>query len=219
MLICRRMEREVRRIRAETNTTDEAYAKILAAQGKQLGLPKYFESETRLLGLPLFAMAWDGNRSDRYRARTVSAWIAVGDIAVSPFLAFGGVAIAPVAVGAVCVGVVSLSVVWGVALGVFALGTLAFGWWAIGCAAAGVKCAVGFAAIARDYAVGIAASATQVGSVAKEWVKTEWPADFARVMVHQMHWWIVGCIVIALALRVWRNRLQEPEAQPKEGRP
>ncbi|MEO8428087.1 MAG: RNA polymerase sigma factor [Verrucomicrobiota bacterium] len=215
MLMCQRMDREVKRIRIATNTTDEAYAKVLAVQGKQLRLPKYFESELRLLGLPLFAMAWGGNSSDRHRPRPVCGWIAVGDIAVSPFLAFGGVAAAPIAVGALTVGVLSLSVFWGVAFGVFALGSLAFGWWALGCAAVGVKCAVGFAAVARDYAVGIVASATEAGTTAKDWVKTQWLADFAEVMVHQMHWWILGCVAVALALalRVWRDRQQRRESQ------
>src|SRR5690606_12306343 len=150
--------------RTVTNTTDEDYARALAAQGKQLRLPKYFESQTRLLGLPLFAMAWGGASSDRYRARTVCGWIAIADVAVSPFLAFGGVAVAPIAVGASTVGVLSLSVFWGVALGVLAMGSLAVGWWALGCAAAGVKCAVGFAAVARDYAVGIVSSASEAGT-------------------------------------------------------
>lgn len=213
MLMCQRMDREVKRIRIATNTTDEAYAKVLAAQGKQLRVPKYFESKWRLLGLPLFAMAWGGNSSDRYRPRTVCGWIAVGDIAVSPFLACGGLAIAPIAVGAISVGVLSLSVFWGVAFGVFALGSLAFGWWALGCAAVGVKCAVGFAAVARDYAVGIVASATEAGTAAKDWVKTQWLADFVEVMVHQVHWWILGCVAVALALRVWRDRQQRRESQ------
>src|SRR4029453_13333472 len=153
------MNRGIKRIKIETNTTDEVYAKVLAAQGKSLRLPRYFESSLRFLGLPLFAMAWGGSESDSYRPRTVYGWLAVGDIAVSPFLAFGGVAVAPIAIGAITVGVLSLSVFWGVAFGGLAGGRLAFGWWALGCAAAGVKCAVGFAALARDYAVGIAASA------------------------------------------------------------
>src|SRR4030095_3393406 len=93
--VCHRMSRGVRRIRIETNTTDEVYAKVLAAQGKSLRLPRYFESSLRCLGLPLFAMAWGGSESDSYRPRTVYGWLAVGDIAVSPFLAFGGVAVAP----------------------------------------------------------------------------------------------------------------------------
>jgi hypothetical protein len=111
-------------------------------------------------------------------------------------------------------GVVSLSVFWGVAFGVFALGSLAFGWWALGCAAVGVKCAVGFAAVARDYAVGIVATAAEAGTAAaKDWVKTQWLADFVEVMVHQMHWWILGCVALALALRVWRDRKQSRQSQ------
>jgi hypothetical protein len=203
MLLCRLMDREVERIRIETDTTDETYAKVLAAQGRSLKLPKYFESKARLLGLPLFAIAW-GDQSG-YRPRKVCAWIAVGGIAVSPFLACGGFAFAPVAVGAVTVGVLSLSVFWGVAFGVLAVGSLAFGWWALGCAAAGVKCAVGFAAVARDYAVGIVTNPTATGTAAaKDWVKTQWLPDFVEVMVHQAHWWILLCVVIALGLRAWR---------------
>src|SRR5262245_13013054 len=126
IMLCQRLDRGVKRIRRETNTTDEACAEVWAAQGKQLALPKYFESKLRLLGLPLFAIAWGGYNSDAYRPRTVCGWLAVGDIAVSPFLALGGFAFAPVAVGAITVGVLSLSVFWGVAVGLLAAGSLAF---------------------------------------------------------------------------------------------
>jgi RNA polymerase sigma factor (sigma-70 family) len=211
--VCWRMDREVKRVRVETRTTDEAYAKVLAAQGKSLRLPKYFESKLRFLGLPLFAIAWGGSNSDRYRPRAVYAWLAIGDIAISPLLAFGGIAVAPIAVGAITVGVLSLSLFWGLALGVLAVGSVAFGWWALGCAAVGVKCAVGFAAVARDCAVGIVASATHTGDAAKNWVKTQWLADFTDVIVHQMHWWILGCVAVALALRVWRDRQQRRVSQ------
>lgn len=204
IFLCQRMDREVRRIRIETNSTDETYSKDLAAQGKQLRLPKYFESKTRLLGLPVFAIAWSSQSG--YRPRKVCGWLAVGDIAISPFLAFGGIAVAPIAIGAITVGVLSLSVFWGVAVGVLAVGSLAFGWWALGCAAAGVKCAVGFAALAREYAVGIAASAANTEAAAKEWVKTQWFSDFTEVMLHRAHWWILLCVAIALGLRVWRAR-------------
>ena len=205
--MCRRMEDEVQRIRLETNTGDEAFASILAVQGRQMSLPKFFESRASLLGLPLFAIAWGDQGMDRRRSRIVCGWLAVGDVAVSPFLAVGGVAVAPVAIGALTVGVLSLSLVWGAAFGVLAVGSLAFGWWALGCAAAGVKCAVGFAAIARDYAVGTAAAAAEAGTfAAKEWVRTQWLADFRRVMVHGLPWWILGCVAAALALRFWRAR-------------
>jgi RNA polymerase sigma factor (sigma-70 family) len=206
IMACQRLDRGVKRIRVETNTTDEVCAGVLAAQGKQLALPKYFESKLRFLGLPVIAIAWGGYNSDRYRPRTVCGWLAIGDIAISPFVAFGGFAIAPVAVGAITVGVLSLSVFWGVAVGVLSVGSLAFGWWALGCAAAGVKCAVGFGALARDYAVGIAASAANTGAPAKEWLTHHWLFDFADVMLHQAHWWILLCVVVALGLRVWRSR-------------
>jgi hypothetical protein len=206
IMACQRLDRGVKRIRRETNTTDDVCAEVLAAQGKQLALPKYFESRLRFLGLPLFAIAWGGHNSDAYRPRTVCGWVAVGDIAVSPFVAFGGFAVAPVAVGAITIGVLSLSVFWGVAIGLLAVGSLAFGWWALGCAAAGVKCAVGFGALARDYAVGIAASATNTDAAAKQWLAHQWLSDFADVMLHQAHWWILLCVAVALGLRVWRAR-------------
>lgn len=201
-----RMDRAIKRIRIETHTTDEEFACELAAQGKQLKQPKYFESKTRLLGLPLFAMAWGGYSSDRYRRRTVTAWIAIGDIAISPFIAFGGVALAPIAFGAISVGVLSLSVFWGVAVGVFALGSLAFGWWAVGCAAAGWKCAIGFAAMARDFALGIVANANEANTeIAKDWFRTGWLPDVSNVTIHYAHCWILGITIIAALLGWWRK--------------
>jgi len=218
--LCRRMDCEVKRLRIQTRTTDAEYAKVRAAQGREPRLPGYVESRQRLLGLPLLAVGWGGTDSVRDCPRTVCGWLAVGEIAVSPLLAFGGVAVAPIAVGAVAVGVLSLSLVWGLAVGVLAVGSLAFGWWALGCVAAGVKCAVGFAALARDYAVGIVTTATEAGTdAAKAWVRTEWLADFAAVLLHQAHWWILLCVGIALVLRGWlRWRARRPQAVgPLEG--
>lgn len=207
LLLCARMDREVRRIRIATHTTDEDYARILTTSGQQLLRPRFFESKTRLLGFPLFAMAWGGQRSVAHPARSTCAWIAVGDVAISPFVAVGGVAIAPIAMGAISIGILSLSVFWGVAVGVFALGSLAFGWWAIGCAAAAVKCAIGIAAVARDYAVGLVTSAREAGTgAAKDWVTTQGLADFEDAMVHHVHGWILAAIVWAVVLRLWRPR-------------
>lgn len=212
LLICQRMDREVLRIRQATNTTDDPHAKTLAAQGKQLGVTKYFQSKTHLLGLPLFAMSWGGYNSDRYRARKVCAWIAIGDVAISPLLACGGLTIAPISVGAISIGILSLSVFWGAAIGVLAFGSVAFGWWAIGCAAAGIKAAVGFAAIARDYSLGLIASASEANTAAaKSWFKTQWPADFHHLFVQQWPWWMIGCGLLALALHGWYQR------QPSRG--
>jgi hypothetical protein len=210
--LCRRMDREVQQIRRETNTTDEEYAVDLATRGKVLRLPKYIESKTRCFGLPLFAMTWGGYNSDQYRPRTVYGWVAIGDIAVSPFLAAGGVAVAPVAVGAISVGILSLSIFWGLAFGVLAFGSVAFGWWALGCAAAGWRCAVGFGAVARDYAVGMVAGAREANSVAaKEWVLGQWPAEVVEVMWGAIHWWVLLCLVLAGVLRWWKTRGVQPE--------
>lgn len=205
ILLCQRLDREVRRIRVETGTTDEAITKMTGAEGCTLSLPKYFESKLRFLGLPLFAIAWGGTNSDQYRARKVYAWLAVGDIAISPFMAVGGFAVGPIAIGAITIGVLSLSIFWGVAFGVLAVGGLGFGWWSLGCAAAGVKAAVGFAAIARDYAVGMVASAAQTGAPAKEWIAHQWWPDFLELMLHRSHWWILLCLVVALGLRAFRK--------------
>jgi hypothetical protein len=92
LLVCKRLDREVKRIRMETNTCDAECADELSVRGKKLRLPKYVESKTRLLGLPLFGMAWGGTSSDVYRPRNVIAWIAIGDIATSPFLVIGAMA-------------------------------------------------------------------------------------------------------------------------------
>jgi len=219
LLVCRRLDREVKRIRIETNTTDEAYGTVLAARGKQLRLPRYFESKMRFLGLPLFAMAWGGSSSDQYRPRAVHGWLAIGDIAISPLLAFGGLTLAPISVGAVSVGVLSLSIFWGVAVGVFALGSLAVGWWAVGFAAAGWKGALGFAAVARDFALGMAASANEANTqAAKDWFRTQWLADVSNLTINQTHWWIPGVMIAALAINLWRKHLSQRTVALREER-
>jgi RNA polymerase sigma factor (sigma-70 family) len=199
LFLCRRMDKAVADVRVATATTDEHCAPAWE-------FPRYVESRPRLLGLPLFAMEWGGHRMDHYRPGMVCAWIAVGDTAISPFLAFGGLAVAPIAVGAITVGVVSLSL-FGVAAGMFALGSLAFGWWAVGFGAAGIKAAAGIVAVARDFAVGLAVSAEEAGNqIAVEWFQSMWLADMRAVMLDSLHWWLLGCVGLALALSMWRNR-------------
>jgi hypothetical protein len=94
-----------------------------------------------------------------------------------------------------------------VAAGMFALGSLAFGWWAVGFGAAGIKAAAGIVAVARDFAVGLAVSAEEAGSqIAVEWFQSMWLADMRAVMLDSLHWWLLGCVGLALALSMWRNR-------------
>ena len=207
LLICARMDRQIARIRVATNTTDTDRALSVAAAGQPLGARQVL----RIADAPASAcryLPWHGGESNSVerRSRVVCGWIAVGDVAVSPLIACGGLAVAPIAMGAISVGIFSLSFLWGVAFGVFALGSLAFGWWAIGCAAAGVKCAVGFAALAREHAVGLVTRETKPGAVgALKWLKTQAMAELGQATVQLLPWLIVASIVIALALRFWRR--------------
>ncbi len=216
LVLCRRMELKVAQIRILTHTTDEEHARALAAEGKALRLPKSFVSDARFLGLPLVAMAWGGYESDQRQARTACGWLALGDVAFSPFLALGGVAVAPIALGGITVGVLSLSIFWGVAAGVVAVGSLAFGWWSFGCAAGAVKCAVGLAAVARDYAIGLAATAATTGAAAREWLAQHWADDLKEIILYQAHWWILLSLLLALALRwrIGRFRSSNPPRSP-----
>lgn len=210
---CQRMDRVVERIRLETKTTDRDYAPILETRGKTLKLPRYYETKLRLVGLPLFAFAWGGYNADRVKSRAVCAWFAFGDIAISPLFAAGAMAIAPVAVGAITVGILSLSIFWGAALGVFALGSLAFGWWSVGCVAAGWKCALGFAAVAHNYALGFAATASEANTqTAKNWFRAQWWPDFTETMLQNAHWTLLTIAATAIACRIWKNRKAQKPA-------
>ena len=114
------METDVARIRIETGTTDAEYAPVLAARGMTPAGPRRYESPWRILGLPLLAFASGGLDTGGFRSRWARGWIAIGDGAISPLLAIGGLAIAPIAIGGATVGIVSLSFL-GVAVGGLAL--------------------------------------------------------------------------------------------------
>jgi len=78
-----------------------------------------------------------------------------------------------------------------------------------------VKCAVGFAAVARDYAVGIVTSGAEAGTpLARQWVKSQWWADFVQVIVHHAHWWILGMVIAAVALNIWQKHRNLPTVEP-----
>jgi len=119
-----------------------------------------WRSMTTFLGLPLVDIAVSINGSGR-----ALGWVAVGDLATSPFLAVGGVGIAPIALGGITVGVISLSLL-GIALGAIAFGSIAAGIWAFGIAAIGWESAVGAAAVAVDYALGGLVQANEANTVA-----------------------------------------------------
>ncbi len=166
------LQRDIERVRIETGTNDVEYAPHLASRRVSAG-PQRYSSSWTLFGLPLFAFATGGLDVGSYWTRGARGWIAIGDVAISPFLAIGGLAVAPIAIGGATVGVLSLSIA-GVAFVMLAFGSIAVGWWAIGAVAVGWKAAAGAAAVARDYAVGSMARAAEANTiVAVEWFKAQ----------------------------------------------
>lgn len=204
-----RMQREIAAVRVATRTTDADVAPDLAHRGLGTPGPHHYASTWRLFGLPLVAFASSGLDVGAGRARPARAWLAIGDLAVSPCLAIGGVALAPIAIGGVTVGFVSLSVA-GIAVGGLALGSLAFGWWALGIVAIGWQGAYGAAAIAQDFALGSAARAREANTpVAVEWFQSQWFVGPARVFGALVPWLVLLAIVVSLGLlarRAWRLR-------------
>jgi RNA polymerase sigma factor (sigma-70 family) len=173
---------------------------VRAARGRRV------ESRARFLGLPLFCYASGG--LDVGAAQQIArGWVAVGDMAVSPLLAIGGVAVGPVALGGLTVGVVSVGAL---AMGGLAVGALAAGWVSAGPLAAGWRAACGGMALARDFALGGMARAAEANSAAaREWFAAQWWPGPAWFLLRQ-GWWVVGlCIVIPLVLmarRAWRMK-------------
>ena len=159
-----------------------------------------FETKARWMGLPLFAYGSVGLDAGAPAQRAVRAWIAVGDLAISPLVAIGGIAIAPVAIGGITVGVLSISVA-GVAVGVLAVGSLAAGWWAFGMGAVGWQAAAGGAVVARDYAVGGMAQAAEANTaVARAWFAAQWFTRPVAMWAGAVPWLIGLAIVVPLAL-------------------
>jgi len=160
----------------------------------------------RLLGLPLFCYA-SGGLDVGAEQQVARGWVAIGDMAVSPLLAIGGVAVAPVAVGGLTVGVVSLGAL---ALGIVAVGSLAAGWVAAGPLAVAWQAAVGGMALAHDFALGGMARAAEANSAAaRAWFAAQWWPGPAWFVLRQGWWVVVLCIVIPLALmarRAWRMK-------------
>jgi RNA polymerase sigma factor (sigma-70 family) len=197
-----RMQREVSRIRTETGTDDPAYAMRLARHRLTLDRGVNYESRWRFLGLPLAAFASGGLDAGSHRSRTARAWIAGGDLAISPLLAFGGVAIAPIALGGVSIGLISVG---GCAFGGLALGGIAAGGCAFGPGALGWTAAAGGLAVARDYAVGGIVRAAEANTeVAKAWFGSQWFIEPVGFFFQHAFWVILLSAVIPLGLVVWR---------------
>jgi zinc protease len=200
-----RIEREVARIRIETGTTDEALGATGGKRRLRVG-PIIYRSRLRLLGLPLLDVALGTAHAGFSSTLRAKGWIAVGDVAISPLLAFGGLAAAPIAVGAVTLGIASLSL-WGVAVGLLAFGSVALGSWAFGVCALGWQSAVGAAAIARDYALGGYVNAAEANTAAAEaWFAAQWFTGPVQLFAYTAHWIIVAIVLLVLGRLFLRAR-------------
>ena len=203
------MERQLLRIRQETGTGDAAYSAVLAEQGLAPVERRRYESSRRFLGLPLYSIALPSLDVGAAKSRAARGWIAIGDLAISPFIAIGGVALAPLAAGGVTVGLISLSLA-GIGIGGLALGSLAAGWVAMGIVGIGWKGAAGVIAIAHDYALGPTARALEANtSAAREWFASQWFTMPAQLFFLSLPLVILLAIVIPIGLlarRAWRVR-------------
>ncbi|MBS0660707.1 MAG: sigma-70 family RNA polymerase sigma factor [Verrucomicrobia bacterium] len=195
----------VRQLRAE----ELARVPDLVAAGDARHRPAEYISARRLWGLPLLHLRTGVPPPG---APAVCGWIALGDRALSPFLAVGAFACAPISIGAVSVGLVSVGVLglgaWSLstlAVGGIAVGAVALGWHAFGSLVAfGWTSAVanGLAA-AREYAVGGHAwAAHENDAVARAFIAQAVPAGRLQTMV-------LALAALTLAVsgwNYWRSR-------------
>lgn len=210
-------EQRIAALRASSGVSDAAWAAELARRGVAPSRARRYESRLRLFGLPLFAYASGGVDAgaafDRSTRRGARAWLAVGDLALSPLLAVGGVAIAPIALGGVTVGLLSLSVA-GIAIGAFAVGSLAFGWISCGIVAVAWHGAAGVTAIAHQFAVGSQASALEANSpAAAAWFRDAWFTPLVAGLGAALPALVLLAIVVPLGLmarRAWVLRRRSP---------
>ena len=141
------------------------YARVLAQEyGGRFPAPTWeYRSPWSFLGLPLVHIRF-GDRFDVIKG-PVTAWVAIGGkYAIGALFAFGEMAIAPISIGWCAIGLIPYG---GLALGLFAIGAcslgpwafggLALGWQAYGACAVGWKAAVGWIAVAREFAWGVVA--------------------------------------------------------------
>ncbi|HVV01894.1 MAG TPA: sigma-70 family RNA polymerase sigma factor, partial [Verrucomicrobiae bacterium] len=91
-----------------------------------------FLSSLTFLGLPLVHVRIGDSFS--FLRPPVKAWIAVGDVAIGGFAAYGALAIAPFSIGGLAIGIFSLG---GFVAGIFPMGALALGVWSYGAITAG----------------------------------------------------------------------------------
>jgi len=139
-----------------------------------------YRTDATLFGLPLVHIRI-GDRFDLLRG-PIKAWIAVGNYSIGGLFAFGGVAIAPFSMGFLAIGLLPYSAIaigvvamGGIAIGPWAWGALTIGWESLGGIAIAWKAAVGFVAIAHDFAQGGISHAIQTNNAeADQFIQSNW---------------------------------------------
>ena len=159
---CLQIDREVVRIRAANGTSIQSEHEKSNTFWSDGAI--HYEIGHNPSGIPILSVHIQGMGSVK---KTAVGWIAVGDTAISPLFALGGLAVAPLAMGGITLGLASVSC-WGIALGGLAFGSFAVGWVAVGAAAVGYRAAIGFVAAARDVALGPYVMGQATGAAAVE---------------------------------------------------
>ncbi len=176
-----------------------------------------YKSASGFLGLPWIHIH-RGSYSNAKRSKAVAkGWIAMGDIALSPFFAAGSICVAPIAFGAMAVGGLAFG---GLALGLFAAGGFAAGWLGVGGFAIGYQAvggltmgwqaAFGGVALAREFAVGGIANAMEANTaLADSWFKSQ---TFLSHLIYTVQhrpwiWYLIGFspLVFMMFVNFYKN--------------
>lgn len=166
-----------------------------------------YRSRLELFRLPLVHFCFHRTATGR---APVKAWIAAGNFAIGGLFAFGGMAVAPLSFGGVAFGLLpfgglafGLFPIGGFALGGWAFGGLALGWEAFGGCALAWHAAMGGLAVARDFALGGAAQATQANNeAASQFIKGDF--FFQRMVVLSRYVGWLNLLWLLPILSWWR---------------
>jgi hypothetical protein len=184
--------------------------------------PAAFEYRSRLglFGLPLVHVRI-GDRFDVLRG-PVKAWIAIGsNHAVGVLFASGVIAVAPVSLGGIAIGLLPFgALAFGVlaigagSVGVWAFGGLAIGWQAYGGCAIAWNAAVGGVTVAREFALGGIAHASQANNdVAGQFIRQNLFFQCAHAVSKHGIWllliWVIPATLQARIVAHARRRREQ----------
>lgn len=167
-----RFGRQFRRLRGESRRAHpESFVGVEDPAACGLGWKYSYRSRWTFLGLPLVHVRF--GTTDSSKRSPAVGWIAMGDYAIGILFAVGGVSVGTISIGGASLGLLAIggaslgaAAIGGVSLGGFALGGVALGYVATGGAALAWSAAQGGIAVARDFALGVQASATHINDAA-----------------------------------------------------